>query len=31
MLDALLRGATWFDGPGWDDAGHQPLGVQRPP
>jgi len=31
MLAALLRGDPWFDGPAWDDAGHQPAGVQRPP
>lgn len=29
MLRAALDGDAWFDGPGWDDAGKQPMGVQR--
>jgi 2-hydroxychromene-2-carboxylate isomerase len=29
MVAAYLRGDAWFDGPGWDDAGKAPAGVQR--
>ncbi len=29
MLRAMLDGDTWFDGPAWDEAGHQPPGLQR--
>jgi 2-hydroxychromene-2-carboxylate isomerase len=29
MLAAFLRGDAWFKGPAWDDAGVQPMGVQR--
>ena len=29
MLAALLRGDAWFHAPTWDDAGNQPMGVQR--
>jgi 2-hydroxychromene-2-carboxylate isomerase len=29
MLRAAMLADPWFDGPAWDDAGHQPAGVQR--
>ncbi|NRF66010.1 DsbA family protein [Aquincola sp. S2] len=29
MLRAALQRDPWFDGPAWDEAGQQPLGVQR--
>ncbi|GCL63909.1 2-hydroxychromene-2-carboxylate isomerase [Pseudaquabacterium pictum] len=29
MLRAALAGDAWFDGPGWDDGGNQPPGLQR--
>ena len=29
LLQGYLAGDPWFDGPAWDDAARQPLGVQR--
>ncbi len=29
MLRAAMQGEAWFDGPAWDEAGHQPAGVVR--
>jgi len=30
LLRGYLAGDAWFDGPEWDDAARQPLGMQRP-
>jgi hypothetical protein len=29
MLAACISGEPWFDGPQWDEAASQPLGVVR--
>jgi len=31
LLQGYLASDPWFDGPAWDDAARQPLGLQRKP